>query len=210
MNAASGKNLVYFSSTSLTTLETNGGQLLAENFPGLSQQNFPRIASFGEAVAVVWKQVVDGQDQIVIKFTSDITKGLPASYDTVDLARQMNVDIAMSEGKVFIVWEDYNTGTVKYRAGTFEVRTGTENILLTESIEVYPNPSGDVWVLKGAVLKAGSNIEIYDAKGQLIDVVVSQGNDGRIQISNLKYNPGSYVVRVVDGEKVGVKMVVKL
>ena len=209
MNGATGKNLVYFSKTSLSTLETTGGELLTGNFAGLSQQNFPRVASYGDALGVVWKQVVSGQEQLVFKFTSDIKEGLPVAYDTLDLDKQMNVDIAMSDGKVFTVWEDYSTGTVKFRAGTFEVRTGINNNLKYEILDVFPNPSSDVWVLKGEVLKSGSKIEIYDAKGQLIDVVVNRGTGGVIEISNLKYNSGSYVVRVVDGDRVGVKMVVK-
>lgn len=209
MNGASGMNRVYFSSSSVETLETTGGVLLTGDIDGLTQQNFPRIASYNEAVGVIWKQVVDGQDQLVMQFTSDISQGLPSPYDTVDLARINNADIAMWDGRVYVVWEDNNTGTVKIRSGDYEVRTGIENDLHYELLEVYPNPSSDMWVLKGEILKVNSSVEIYDVNGRLVDVFLNDGVDGQIEISNSKFQSGSYVVRVRGGERVGVKSLLK-
>ncbi|MEI7801924.1 MAG: hypothetical protein WCI97_04720, partial [Bacteroidota bacterium] len=121
MNGAGGTNKVYFSKASVTAMSNTAGTPITGAIAGLSQQNYPRIANSGNALAVVWKQIVNGETQLLIRFTDSIMNGLPVAYDTIDLDNITNADIAMVNGKVYVVWEDDGSGTVKYMSGTYEV-----------------------------------------------------------------------------------------
>jgi hypothetical protein len=121
------------------------GSNLTATIPGLTQQNFPRIASYGNATAIVWTQNVNGSAQLPILFNKDISSGLPAKYDTVDLADITNTDVAMGNGTVHVVWQDDNSGTVKYRKGTYQVTPAMATEINSQLFSIYPNPSGDYW-----------------------------------------------------------------
>ncbi len=140
MNGASGNYRNYFSISSLSTGTVGTVSNLTGPITGLSQQNYPRIAVNGNAMAIVWKQTVSGSAQLPILFTNNIANGFPSVYDTVDLADVTNADVAISKDKVYVVWEDDNSGTVKYRSGSYtQINTGVYN---TESknFSIYPNP----------------------------------------------------------------------
>jgi len=54
----------------------------------------------------------------------------------------MNADVVFSSnGKLYVVWEDMNSGTVKYKSGTYTVSGTTEQSGNHETARVYPNPS---------------------------------------------------------------------
>ncbi len=119
MNGASVNYRTYLSKSSLSSGAANSVSNLTGAITGLTQQNYPRIASYGNAMAIVWKQTVSGVAQLPILFTNNIAIGFPATYDTVDLSNITNSDVAIANGKIFVVWEDDNSGTVKYRTGTY-------------------------------------------------------------------------------------------
>jgi hypothetical protein len=139
MSSGSGNYRTYLSKSSISTGAMGSIQNLTGAITGLSQQNYPRIATDVKAMAVVWKQTVSGASQLPIRFTNNIAKGLPAAYDTVDLADITNADVALSNGKVFVVWQDDKAGTVKYRSGTYTPSAGITE-LLKRDITVFPNP----------------------------------------------------------------------
>lgn len=130
----------YLSKSSIVSGALGNVTNLTGPISGLSQQNYPRIATDGKAAAIVWKQTVSGAAQLPILFTNDIANGFPASYDTVDLDNITNADIAMSNGKLFVVWQDDGSGTVKYRSGTYtQVSTGI-NEITENNFSFFPNP----------------------------------------------------------------------
>lgn len=118
-SAGGGTYRTYLSKSSISSGAANSVSTLATGIVGLGQQNYPRIASSGNAMAIVWKQGVSGVAQLPIMFTNDIANGFPTTYDTVDLGDITNADVAISNGNIFVVWQDDNAGTVKYRFGTY-------------------------------------------------------------------------------------------
>lgn len=54
----------------------------------------------------------------------------------------VNVDIAMINGNIHVVWEDSFSGTVKYRRGTYGTVGLTEDVSTEAySVNIYPNPA---------------------------------------------------------------------
>src|SRR5438046_10010120 len=78
MSGASGSSRVYLSKSSLLSMTGSAGTLLTGPIAGLSLQNYPRIAEYGNALAVVWKQNVSRTDQLALRFNNNILNGLPS------------------------------------------------------------------------------------------------------------------------------------
>jgi hypothetical protein len=166
MNGVSGIDRVYYSKTSIPAMNGSTAIGLTGTIGGLTEQNYPRIATDGNALGIVWKQTVNGSDQCVLRFTNNIANGLPAAYDTVDLNNVTNCDVAISNGNIYVVWEDDNTGTIRYRSGTFTPVTGIQNMGVQNSITIFPNPaSSDVNIVSKKII---DKINIVNISGQII------------------------------------------
>lgn len=140
MNGASGISRTYLSTSSVSNTTIGNINLITGNITGLGQQNYPRIATAGHAMAVVWKQSVNNSDQLPLLFTNNYASGLPASYDTVDLNNITNADVALSDGNIFVVWQDDGSNTVKYRSGSFIPVAGIKENG-TNNFSFFPNPA---------------------------------------------------------------------
>ena len=207
MNGASGTKS-YLSKSSIAASTTYSVKSLTGNLAGLTQQNYPRIAGNGNAMAVVWKQIVSGSVQLPILFTNDITRGLPAAYDTVDLGDITNTDLALSNGKVFVVWEDDNTGTVKYRMGTFTplttgIQLSPNNI---NGITIFPNPSNDSWRVTGNSESNKVTATLYNTIGEVVTNpdFMQNGHSFSFDISNEGLPNGMYMLRLMSATSVQV------
>lgn len=134
---------------------------------GASQQNYPRIASFGSAVGIVWKQNVMGVAQLPLLFTSDVSRGFPEDFDTVDVEDITNGDIAIGRESIAVCWEDPNTRTVGIRLGRFSLDpTSIRGDVLTTSLTAYPNPASDQLTVHSD-LPVGTNIYITNMLSQV-------------------------------------------
>lgn len=200
MNAATGKSLVYMNSTSLTDIESSASVPVTNNNSTITLQNFPRISGYNNALGVIWKQVANNKDQIVIRFTNDNSGGQPALLDTVDEHNIMNVDIAIFNGNIYVVWEDNNSGTVKFRSGTYEVITAVEEYNSNENITVYPNPSSDSWTISGEEIKSGSKVEIFNIHGQLVYFHILSDLASDVSIENSSLSSGVYFLKLSKGD----------
>lgn len=146
MTGFSGSNRVYYSKSSLNTLVNDTVFPLSGPVAGLTGQNYPRIATDGSAMGIVWVHTIGSQSQLPLLFTNDLSTGVPAQTDTVNMSYTANPDIALRNGIVHIVWQDDNAGVVKYRRGTYTSVLGTNNVISPQSrVAVYPNPVSD-WV----------------------------------------------------------------
>lgn len=164
MSSGSGNYRAYLSKSSISNGAMSSISNLTGTISGLSQQNYPRIASDGNAMAIVWKQTVSGAAQLPILFTNNIINGFPASYDTVDLDNITNTDVAMKNGKLYVVWQDDASGTVKYRSGTYtQVRTDV-NEIVENNFSVYPNPVS-------STINLQSNIDLQNAEIKIINLL---------------------------------------
>jgi hypothetical protein len=190
-NGASGTYRTLLSKTILANTSVSSN-FLSANVPGLNQQNYPRIATDGNAAAIVWKQVVSGNSQLPILFTQDIANGFPTAYDTVDLDNITNADVALSNGKLFVVWQDDGSGTVKYRSGTYsQVSTGI-NKVTEKNYSVYPNPVTDQLNIISTDNKFFS-INIFNSLGENI---YSEHATSNIQLSTSNFANGLYFIQV--------------
>ncbi|MBC7383261.1 MAG: T9SS type A sorting domain-containing protein [Bacteroidia bacterium] len=177
LSGAGGKNKNYISKSSVSENKLKSISPLTGSITGLTQQNFPRIASDGIAAAIVWKQTVNGNDQLPLLFTNNIAKGFTV-YDTVDLNDITNADVAVNKGNIFVVWEDDNSGTVKFRQGTYKYVTTGIPAQVTDpvtSINVFPNPVNDVLNI---VSPSGENyvLNIYNSLGEKMFTMESSIN----------------------------------
>jgi hypothetical protein len=202
MNGFSGKNLVYYNRSSVSAMTGSAGiPLTGTVTAALSLQNYPRIASDGTALGIVWKQTVSGNDQCLLRFTKNIANGLPAVYDTVDLNNITNADLEISKGNVFVVWQDPGSGTVKYRKGTFSSVTGIQENISVELFSVFPNPAKSV-----ISIESRSNIDeilITNISGQII--YKAKPKEKKVSV-NLE-TAGTYFVTVVSGKETASKSI---
>ena len=183
MSGANGSTRVYFSISSVGNLTGGTGNEITGSFPGLGVQNYPRIASDGTAMGIAWKQTVSGNDQAAMLFTNDISTGFPLTYDTVDLSNVVNVDIAINNGKVHVVWEDNGSGTVKFRSGTYSTFTGTNGIF-ENKISVSPTVTNNIVDVTGVQLN--SRLTVTDATGRMVITKMSILESVTLDLSHLQ------------------------
>lgn len=193
MSGGSGDTRNYWSKSSISAMQTGISNALVPNTNGLEDQNYPRIAHWGNAVAIAWVQVVSGTQELALLFTQDITSGFPVNYDTVDLNGIENVDIAINNGTIHVVWEDNNSGTVKYRKGTFQSTMG-----LTQDngnlLSVFPNPvTGDLITVQSPN-EMDAAYEIFDLSGRSLMQGQLKGNVQKINIFSL--SEGIYLIKI--------------
>ena len=203
MSGASGQNRAYFNKASISSLQVGRYSRLTGNLSGLTDQNYPRIASWDTSAAAVWKQTINGNDMISLLFTKNIHRGFGSRYDTIAIGGVVNADVAISRGKVHVVWEDDNAGTVMYMEGAFTVDTSsiTTGInypaIANAKMTVFPNPAGKSVHVE---LPASWNNEIVEVKvtdvlGKEIINFRNEYNSG-LDISLDNLNTGIYFVRV--------------
>ncbi len=162
MSGASGQTRVYYSATSLTSMEDPNYKNVTEEFEGLGIQNFPRIARYENDVAIIWKQTAGISSSINLLLMENVLEGSTNSYDTVIYADNFgidNADIKLSKDAIHVVWQDNNTGQVMYIKGTYEDSTTQINQNNGESFSpiVFPNPANEL-------------IKIYTEKNQITQV----------------------------------------
>lgn len=211
MNGASGKSLVYSNKNSLSTLVSSTGNAITGNFAGLSQQNFPRIDNYSTAVAEVWKQVTSAGTQVALLFTPNIHTGFPALYDTVSMgtaASAANADVAVYNGAVYVVWEDDNSGTVKYRKGMFTpINTGISNPSDNSQILIYPNPTNSFVAVEFSDSKfQNAEYKIVNILGELLQAGYLNDLKNIISISSLP--EGIYFLQVKSKNDYSIKKII--
>lgn len=99
------------------------------------------------------------------------------------------------------ITEMYNNGTL-HGCGLEEV--SVNEISTLETLEVFPNPITDVFVIKGA--KLDSKYEVLNLKGQ--QVFSGTLKTGTINIKHL--SEGTYILKVIDNNKTKVLKIVKI
>ncbi len=203
MNGAGGNAKCYFSKASLNNVALTSVAPLTGSIPGLTQQNFPRIASHGSALAIVWKQVISGNTMLPVLFTNDISNGLPSVYDTVDLNNITNADVALSNGSIYVVWQDDGSQTVKFYYGTFvPVSTGitSPNQNEKQDVTIFPNPVSNVLNITSS--SEISSVCIFNHFGEMVysaslDIQSLPFTTRKINLQN--FSAGIYFINIAAG-----------
>jgi len=187
LSSGSGSYRTYLSKSSISSGKVNSVSKLTGNITSLGQQNYPRIANDGKAMAIVWKQTVSGVSQLPILFTNDIGKGFPTGYDTVDLADITNADVAISNGNIFVIWQDDKSGTVKYRKGTYTPsNTGAIANIKESDFTIFPNPASSTITLESGTVSGNAEVNIFNIIGETVySQNVSSLSMAVLDISNL-------------------------
>lgn len=192
MSGAAGSYRTFLSKASLLTGTIGSVSKLTGTISGLGEQNYPRIATDGTASAIVWTQNVSGTAQLPILFTNDIKKGFPVSPENVDVSNITNTDVALKDGKIYVVWEDDNFGTVKFRSGTYDEVITQISPDLNNKVKLYPNPVSGILNVE-TELQEVSQIKIYNQIGELID---TKQSDSNLQINTSGYPEGIYYLQL--------------
>ena len=191
--SGAGSYRTYLSKSSISGGMVSSVAKLTGNITGLSQQNYPRIATDGKAAAIVWKQTVSGSSQLPILFTNDIAKGFSSPSDTVDLADITNTDVAMYKGKIFVVWQDDGSGTVKYRSGTYtQLPTGI-NEIAENNFSVYPNPVSSTLTLLSNFDLQNAEVTVFNLLGE---TVLTQNQISNATLNVVSLTNGIYFLQV--------------
>lgn len=198
MSSGEGDSRVYYSTSSLTELTDEPDMRVSPEFEGLSVQNYPRIASYGNAVAMVWKQVENSKATIPISFTNDINNGFPPDYDTIaylDFYGLENADVAVSSNKVHVVWQDNYNNAVMYREGAYVDPVLVEEVFLENDIKVFPNPSSSIITITSKI--GISSVNLNDIQNRKVKNIVGGGNNNLLMpVSELA--SGIYFLIVID------------
>ncbi|MFN0035441.1 MAG: T9SS type A sorting domain-containing protein [Saprospiraceae bacterium] len=211
MSAASGKTLCYRSRSTLSNMQMETIEPLSGNFAGLGQQNFPRIAASGNAAAVVWKQTVNGNSQLAVQFTENISNGFLPGYDVLEANNVMNADVAFSSnGKVYVVWEDMNSGTVKYKSGTYSVSSLSDQSGIAETIRVYPNPAkqSELYFQFDAPGAPQVAYNIFNPQGQQLLSGKTQPIEGIMKVDVSSLHSGVYFIRISHNGQICLRQVI--
>lgn len=196
MSEATGDQLAYFSKSSMLNLQGGTGMPITGMLPLLQTQNHPRIAALGNAVAMGWVQEIDTFHQLTFMYTDDITHGFPAPYTVVVNDNTTNFDIAMSPGKICLVWQESQLQTVRAIFGTI---TGSASQASSEvrKLSVSPNPaqrSVQVRFPKAADYK----LRVLDATGKEVALNVLQLGQESATLDVESLPSGLYLVSVTD------------
>jgi hypothetical protein len=194
MNGVNNVN-VFYSKSSISTM--NGGAAMPlDATPGnITMQNFPRVDHHEGSIAFVWQQMNNGVQELAIQFTEDLAAGFNQSQEVVDSDNVGHVDVAMFDGTIIVVWEDDNSGTVKYRMGTYN-SVANLNEMNVVQLEVRPNPSNDYWNLSSNISLGSEDVEVLNTHGQLMNVELVQNSPNTFVIDNRNLSNGVYFLRI--------------
>ena len=211
MNGANVNYRAYLSKSSLHAFSANQVSNLTGNISGLSQQNYPRIATDGNAAAIVWKQVVNGNAQLPVLFTDNIRNGFPAMYDTVDLGDITNADVAVSNGIVFVVWEDDNSGTVKYCSASFTPLNTSINEIENNHFSVFPNPvfSDEINIDLSNISNEKKELTVSNLLGETL-IHHSTNENGILKMNIGWLSAGTYFIKLMSADQFFVTRIVIL
>ncbi len=109
---------------------------------------------------------------------------------------------------MFVVWEDDNTGTVKYRTGTFTpAGTGINKKDEDYFFDVRPNPAQGSLLLRWNV--KDSKLTITNVLGQEIFSEHSTSSKNQSQLDVSGWNKGVYVITVESENFIASKKIIK-
>lgn len=200
MNAASGKSLVYYSTYNLTTNTFGYSNPFTGNFASLGLQNFPHISQLNNKIACVWKQTVNGSGQIIISYSNQNTGFQNLLLDTVaenaSLGRYNNPDVVISNDKIFVVWQDNNSKTVKYSYASYNAANELSEYAPEKIPNLYYNNDKHILTIENS---RNSTLKIINIEGKII--FESKINSGIQSISMAEMRSSFYVATIYSENK---------
>lgn len=181
----------FLSKTNISTEDIEYVNQLGE-LPTVGSHNFPRIDHDGNTVAIVWKANA-GVPYLLFSFKEDINSAEPFTQDTLHNTSFNNPDIVVKNNKVHIVWQDSNSGTVKYLLGTVGTTRVEDQELISATL--FPNPSQESIFIK--TNQEVERFEIYNNKGDLMKY-----GKFNFEIDINEFSSGIYFVKLFKGKEI--------
>ena len=187
----------YLSRSSLTAASLNAVSQLGPM--GGNNQNFPRIDNQGNKVAIVWKAA-----GLFMSYFNDITNVSSVIHDTISTASIGSGDVAIYNNEIHVVWQDINSGAVKYSRGTL-VPAAVNQVNQEAKLEIYPIPVTNILKLQtGLEIKS---MRILNMLGEKMDVDYY----GKKSINVSMLAEGTYILDIEfqNGERANKTVVIK-
>lgn len=90
-----------------------------------------------------------------------------------------------------------------------DTTTAVTELNNTVSLNVFPNPNNGLFTIEAQSLNnAPVDVQVFDARGQLIETFRMNGNKQNVDLSN--YSSGLYSIRISDGTSVLIRRVTRL
>lgn len=185
MSGATNGYKVHLASAHFPTLAVGATRLVHAGLPQSVEQNFPRIAGSGDTLGVVWQQKDGNQYNVLFSYSTSGPGGLglPDTVSTLAAGKQRTPDIAFSQGRFHIVWEDRDAGTVAYRSATL----GNANLVAEqarEAFRVHPVPARDrIWITPP--LSRPATFEVLDATGRTLRRHTLESGENTLPVGDL-------------------------
>lgn len=202
MSAATGEERVYFSASSISSLSASAAERLSFEILELDLENYPRIANYGNAVAIVWKGVIF-DSQIELQFTSNIEKRFSDAIIDVTLYNlenynPINADVAVSSTDVHVVWQEGTNGQVMYQKGTYSDPVPINDHLTSDSFILYPNPAiNQINIRISEKIDGNIQLVLSDVSGK--NLFASEYMDAQLFPINITNLPsGLYLIEITD------------
>lgn len=190
-SGADDSALVYLSKISLITQGVTFSPLTSR-FPGLTTQNFPRIANSGNATAIAWVQSLGIRQQVCLHFTNDITTGLPARYTVVDRGNFSSPDVTLGGGHIYVVYQDDSSKNIMCRIGRYEETITNKLLAENTTVALERSKNGKYFTVSMPDL---SYCMMVDATGKEFEMDAKcKKNSCKINTEDL--DPGLYVVKL--------------
>jgi len=199
MSGAGGAK-VYYSKSKLSSMQAGPATPIVGMSMGIDGQNYPRIASDGKAVAIVWKQQENNQGQVGLLFAPNVQDGFPAWEKVITNSNGNyieNADVAIKAGVVHVVWEDVVSGTVKYQKGTF-TPTGVGKTIRTDALILSPLPANEALFVgfKDGNTPGHCTLGITDITGRVVYERQYATLSGRVEVPTGHLPNGFYLVKI--------------
>jgi hypothetical protein len=185
---------VYASSYNLVTNELEEHQLVDGDIPSNVSQHNAKIAGNTMDLAMCWEEYTAANSNIILSYSSSGVAELVNYRDTVNVVtagRQVNPDIAYSNGVFHVVWQDKYSGLVVYRRGTVVEATAI-NETTSNSLTVCPNPT--TGLVEFTTESRLNNYKVFSSSGQ--EVLEGQLNmESKFSIDLSSLDNGYYSIR---------------
>jgi hypothetical protein len=117
-----------------------------------------------------------------------------------------NADVSLSNGNLYVIWEDDGSATVKFRKGTFTPVTTSIAENKRMPVSVFPNPVFDELKINNPY-KGISTIKIQSAVGTEVFSGEIDNESSNIDVSAL--SEGIYFLEIISGKEVTVFKIMK-
>jgi hypothetical protein len=165
----------------------------------LDIENYPRIANFGKATAIVWKEV-ELNTNIILEFTNNVENRFSEDkYYVIPIDLEphepINADVSVSSTDVHVVWQDNYSDMVMYRKGSYIEPDALNEQIGNDRIKIYPNPANEIINISSDVIITSCSVS--DLNNRIV-LVEDAADTKYITLPLNGLNSGIYLLELTD------------